>query len=150
MVRTVMDQVRTAQPILPLCSARRCTSSAAVAHARGTPSGHGPQVFFAPAVLTATVGIVTLASTGSVDYAKHRIASDAIHPLGQMWMLWGGGVACNYVTVARAWQPPFAAALAVAWTALVSARVHRPTEIAAPWDSHRIAAYLRESRGMEK
>ena len=84
---------------------------------------------FAPAVLAAVVGGTALLTPpyGDVVYARHKLREDCYHSLGKLWTLWGGGAAASYLLVPTPWQPPFAAALGVAWSYHVSRRVHLPT-----------------------
>ena len=108
------------------------------------------QTLFAPAVLACSVGCITFASSGDFAYAWGRIAHDAVHPLGQMWSLWTCGLAANYALVPGPWQPTFALGLAVLWTSLVSARVHRPIAVAgADVQPQRMDAFMRRSRHWE-
>jgi len=107
------------------------------------------QAVFAPIVLALTIGSVTVAATGDVGYARQRVRQDTMDPLGQMWTLWGCGLALSYLAVPTPWQPPFAMALGVAWSAIVSTRLHRPVAPEGS-DAPRKAAYLRENREFER
>ena len=106
------------------------------------------QSIFAPTVLAATAGSVTISSTGNAAFVRHRFQHDAIEPLGRMWAWWGCGVAVNYILVPNHWQAPFAIAIGSVWCAMLSARLHLPV-CALDADRSLTARYLRNQRHFE-
>ena len=106
------------------------------------------QAVFAPAILALTIGLVTLASSGNAEYAKMRMRTETLPPVGTMWAFWGIGTAVSYLNVPTPWQPLFAVALGALWNAYILTRIHRPVAPAEDIGSQ-IDAYLRAYRRQE-
>ena len=108
------------------------------------------QMLFAPAVLAWVVaGTALLTTNGDTAYARHKLDVDFVHSLGDMWKLWCGGAAFNYLVVPTPWQPPATSLLMVVWAFYVSRRVHLPTMRHGFSEQHspeRIGAYIRDEQ----